>query len=123
MPRGSGPTARALRPSASRSQQRAGNDLGWDLALEVLACTLAAQILPVLDGHLAAQDRHHGPGEDVVALPGRIVRLVQVLLAHLAAAAGVEDGDVGVAAGRYRAFARVETHDLGGVGRDEIDVA
>src|SRR5581483_11007515 len=91
--------------------------------LQVFAGAFAARIAAVLDHHAAPQDGDDRPGEDVVALPGRVVGLVQILLAHLAAPGRVEDGDVGIAARRDRALARIEAHDPGGVGGDEVDVA
>src|SRR5262249_50461368 len=108
---------------ARRSQHWPGDDLGGDLALEVPAPALASEEPAVLDHHLATQHCHHGPGEDVVALPGRIVGLVQVFRAYLAATGRVGNGEVGVAACRDGTFARVEPHDLGGIGRYQIDEA
>src|SRR5215831_20601338 len=106
-----------------RSQHRPGDDRRRNFALEVLAPTLASEEAAVLDGYLAAQNRHHGPGEDVVALPRRVVGLVQVLRAHLAATGGVENRDIGIAARRDGTLARVEPHDLRRVAGYQIDEA
>ena len=48
------------------------------------------------------------PGADLLAFPRRVVGLVQVLRAHRAALARVEHDDVGIAADRDRALARIQ---------------
>src|SRR5260370_39970172 len=59
----------------------------------------------------------------IKALPGRIVGLVEACCGDLAARGRIEDRDVGVAAHRDRALARIKPHDPRGVAGDEVDIS
>src|SRR5579871_3923720 len=98
-------------------------DFSRDLSLEVAPVPRAGEILPVLHHDLAAQYRHHWPREDVVALPRRIIGLMQVGCGDLAAPGRIEDRDVGIAADGDRSLPRVKPHDPGGVARYEVDIS
>ncbi len=77
MPEGSPPADRAPgRTGSAASEHRPGDDLRRYLAFEVRAGRLRPHEVSVLDHHLAAQDRGHRPGVDVMPLPGRVVGLV-----------------------------------------------
>src|SRR5215831_11901377 len=58
-----------------------------------------------------------------MALPGRIVALVQVGCGDLAAPGRIEDRDVGVAAHSDRTLPRIEPHDPGRVTGYEVNVS
>src|SRR3984893_11455852 len=96
-------------------------DAVGNLAGEELAVAEAREELAVLHHDLAAQDRHARPGRHFVALPRRVVGLVQILLAQYPPGARVEQHDVGVRADRQRPFARVEAHDARCIRRGEPD--
>src|ERR1044071_283254 len=99
----------------------AGADLVRDLTRQELTVAERGREIAVLDDNLAAQDRRARPGGDLVALPGRVVGLVQIRGADRAAGARVEQHDIGVGADRERALARVKSHDLCRVRGDKPD--
>src|SRR6516225_6107087 len=99
--------------------RRAGSDLLGHLAGQELAVFEVALKSAPFDDDLAAQYDERGPGGEVAALPRGVVGLVQFGGADDLTLSRVEQHDVGVRAHRQRAFARVEAHDLGGVGRDQ----
>src|ERR1700730_15668397 len=97
------------------SNSGAGADFVGDLALQELAVAEAGVKLAILDDDFAAQDRHARPGGDFVALPWRVVGLVQIFFSDHAPGSRVEQYDVRVGAERPGAFARIETHDVRGL--------
>src|SRR5437868_2671033 len=100
---------------------RSRSNLIWYLAGQELAVFQVARKGAALDDDLAAQHREGRPGGEVTAFPGAVIGFVQFGGAHGVAAARVEEHDIGVRTYGQGAFARVEAHDLGGVGRDEAD--
>src|SRR5262249_39405153 len=115
MPRGFPPAAHKPYRPEPRSQDCSIPDFLRNLALEIPAVLGATEILAILHHHLTPQDRHDRPGKDVVALPRRVVGLVQFCGAYLAAPCGIEDRDVGVALRGDRSFPWIEAHNLGGI--------
>src|SRR5262245_11836091 len=87
------------------SKRRTIQSLGRNLSLEIAAVLWTAEVSAILHHHLAAHDRHHRPGKDVVAFPGRVIGLVQVGGANLAASGGIKyrDGVACVPTSRTRA--------------------
>src|SRR6185369_6330395 len=81
------------------------------------------QKLAVLHHDLAAQYGDHRPGGHVVTFPRAVVGLVHVFVFEFALHGGIEDRDIGIAADRYGPFARIQSHDPGGIRRNDIDKA
>src|SRR5439155_12548113 len=84
---------------------------GIDLALKQAAVGGAAQELAALGDDLAAQERHHRPARDRPPFPGAVVAHVEVLAGERPLHAGVDQDEVGVAAGGDHALLRIEAED------------
>src|SRR5437764_7662581 len=103
------------------SERRAAPDLVGDLARQELAVTGSGEELAAGHCDLAAQDCHARPGRHFMALPWRVIGLVQILFADDPSSARVKQHDVGVGADRQCPFLRVKAHDPSGIRRDQID--
>ena len=72
---------------------------------------------------VAAQQGCDGPAFNGPAFPDAVILEVEVVEGKGPLDGGIDDGDVGVAAGRYDSLLRVEAHDLGGVGGGDVNEA
>src|SRR5262245_19856867 len=106
-----------------RSADGALQHLGIELAQQQLAVRRGAHELSALGDHAAAEDGDGGPARHLPAFPRAVVRHVEVVLGQHLADAGIHEGEIGVAARRDDALARVEPEDLRGVGGRDIGEA
>ena len=107
-----------------RSEERPREDVGVELARDEPAEARLGVQPAVLDDDAAAQDRRRRPARDRPALPRAVVAVVvQVVHRDRALDVRIPEDEVGVAARRDHALARVEPGDARRVRREDLDEA
>src|SRR5207244_5437492 len=91
-----------------------------DLAIALPPSARRAGMRAVTHDNLAAQYREHRPARDGPALPRAVVGHVEVVLDERLAHAGIDEYEVGVAAGRDDALLGIEPEDPGRIGSRDV---